>query len=174
MKSMRFNPSWDEGGGRAVCGLIEMMCDIGELKTTKTINCIEIGTYTGESALIISSFTFIHSMICIDPYFTNIASKRLNHKNNIKLIPVKSSEYVENVSDQSIDMIYIDGCHKIECIYNDLYQWYPKIKNNGFICGHDYIPKFQPIIDTVNDFADKHKFLIKTYRDGSYLMIKNN
>lgn len=172
MKSMRFNPDWDIGGGGAVCGLIEMMCDIYELKTTKTIDCVEIGTYIGESALIISSFKFIKNMICVDPYFTDIAAKRLKHKNNITQAKTTSLDYVKRVADKSIDMVYIDGCHKAHCIESDLYEWYPKIKENGFICGHDYIPKFKEVIDAVNIFANQYKFDIKTYRDGSYLMIK--
>jgi len=40
--------------------------------------------------------------------------------------------------DQSIDLVFIDGCHTAACIETDLRLWIPKIKNRGIVMGHDF------------------------------------
>jgi hypothetical protein len=51
----------------------------------------------------------------------------------------KSSEEASSLfSSKSIDAIFIDASHDYESVYQDLMCWYPKIKMNGTLCGHDY------------------------------------
>lgn len=37
------------------------------------------------------------------------------------------------------DLIYIDGEHTTEAVYEDLTAWYPFVKNHGILCGDDWL-----------------------------------
>lgn len=68
--------------------------------------------------------------------------------------------------DDLFDMIYIDAEHTYESVIRDLELSYKKIKNNGFIMGHDYDvnPKkteknydYTGVRQAVKEFCDKYK-----------------
>ena len=39
------------------------------------------------------------------------------------------------------DFCYIDADHSEDGVYNDLCNWYPKLNDNGLMCGDDWIWK---------------------------------
>jgi hypothetical protein len=45
---------------------------------------------------------------------------------------------VSEIEDNTLDLIFIDGNHTYKYVYNDLKNYYPKIKKGGFITGHDF------------------------------------
>jgi hypothetical protein len=58
--------------------------------------------------------------------------------NRVELIR-KSSKYAAlDFNDESLDFVFIDASHEFDDCYNDLISWYPKVKKNGFIIGHDF------------------------------------
>lgn len=57
--------------------------------------------------------------------------------NNVNIIKGDSSKVLLEI-DNIFDMIYIDGDHSYEGCKKDLESAYVKIKNGGYICGHDY------------------------------------
>ena len=60
-------------------------------------------------------------------------------KDYIKPIRIPSIEAAKTFEDDSIDAVFIDACHSVECVKEDLDAWYPKIKKNGgIIAGHDW------------------------------------
>ena len=42
-------------------------------------------------------------------------------------------------NNNSLDFVYIDANHSYEFVKQDIELWYPKIKNGGYILGHDYL-----------------------------------
>ncbi len=52
-------------------------------------------------------------------------------------IRLRSKVTVFLFSDESIDMLFIDGDH--DNCDEDIELWLPKVKKNGLICGHDYV-----------------------------------
>jgi hypothetical protein len=54
----------------------------------------------------------------------------------------KSTDYLNEFTDNFFDMIYIDADHSYEGVISDLNIAYKKIKNGGFIMGHDYEQNF--------------------------------
>lgn len=74
------------------------------------------------------------------------------HKLNIKLLWGFSSDnnIINNFEDESIDAIYIDGDHGFEGCYNDIKNYYPKVKKGGLILCDDYVN-----VDTVKLAVDK-------------------
>lgn len=68
--------------------------------------------------------------------------------NNYRLIEGDSVSSAAKFSDKFFDMVFIDGDHDEEAVYNDIMAWKPKCRK--ILCGHDF---------SVNDSI--HKALIK-------------
>lgn len=66
-----------------------------------------------------------------------------------------SANAANQIPDNSLDGVYLDGDHTHEGNKADLLAYFPKVKSGGFIAGHDYLN----IIDygvnkAVNEFCD--------------------
>jgi hypothetical protein len=81
--------------------------------------------------------------------------------NNIKgledrAIMIRASSEISSriFEDNSLDFVYIDANHAYDYVVQDIDLWYPKVKNGGYLCGHDYIN-----LDWYNDpnFLDNKK-----------------
>jgi hypothetical protein len=61
---------------------------------------------------------------------------------------------VDVFEDNSLDFVYIDGNHAYDWVKQDIQLWWPKLKKNGLLMGHDYI-----LMDWYNDpnFLDNGK-----------------
>lgn len=53
-----------------------------------------------------------------------------------------------------LEFVYIDADHSYHAVYDDLRNWYPKVKRGGLFCGHDYDLECG---DAVDDFVDLMK-----------------
>ena len=177
-ESVRFSPPWNPYGGKPVCGLVELMCDVGAIYDYNPINAVEVGSLHGESGLIISSFPFVKKLVCVDSNKSSIINKRLRHKitnNSVEIVTNTSVEYSKFVDNNSIDLVYIDADHDYESVKQDLNVWFPKVKTGGFITGHDYSKKFWGgVVQAVDELvcSISNLVLFKTYIDTSYLIRK--
>lgn len=61
-------------------------------------------------------------------------------REKIKLIRNYSNLAVSYFKDRSIDFIYVDARHDYCGCYDDLNLYYPKLKCNGILAGHDFQP----------------------------------
>ena len=70
-----------------------------------------------------------------------------------------SHDIVHKFKNNLFDFIYIDSSHLYEDVKKDLEDWLPKLKTNGYMCGHDYveIENFGVIL-AVDEFIVKHGF----------------
>jgi len=57
---------------------------------------------------------------------------------NIKIHKTNSIHFLQNQADNTYDIIYIDGDHSYKGVKADLTNAFKKIKNGGYIMGHDY------------------------------------
>ena len=57
---------------------------------------------------------------------------------NVRILKDNSNVFLQNQEDNIYDIIYIDGDHSYEGVKTDLENSYNKIKNEGYIMGHDY------------------------------------
>jgi len=148
---------------------------------------VELGSYMGESSLIFSQEFPKGKIICIDSWeggfdtsdscsqsdYNDVEQQfdlRLNMCNNIEKIKGYSTDF-----SFECDMVYIDACHKYECVINDINHWKPLTKK--IISGHDYNteefikihPHIAGVKKAVNELLNKPD---KTYGDGSWYKIK--
>lgn len=74
-------------------------------------------------------------------------------KNQIKLIQGFSndSDILNLFENNSIDLLYIDGDHSYIGCYNDLKNWYKKVKKNGYIINDDFL--WSDVQKAINTFC---------------------
>jgi hypothetical protein len=76
-----------------------------------------------------------------------------------KTSEIASKDYKNN----SLDFVFIDGDHSYDGVFNDITNWFPKIKIGGIISGHDYWPGTNNWIEffkAVNDYFINKKEVV--------------
>lgn len=140
---------------------------------------IEIGSYMGESACMFASSNLFNHINCIDPFkgeedFNDIYGYtweqieeefKLNTRyfENITHYKNYSTEISSRFEDNKYDFIYIDGNHEYDAVKKDIELYLPKVKQNGFIGGHDYIPHFDGVIKVVNELLGEPDEIFRDY-----------
>lgn len=135
-------------------GLEDMIGWIQNIRPTKEMNLIEIGSYTGESTkmfadnfnLVVSVDPFVNDydptdLACSYAPFELVYKEFLNNTLghlNIKSIRDTSENAFSVLNNYQWDIVYIDGAHTVEGVYFDISHYKTIIKPGGFIAGHDY------------------------------------
>ncbi|AGA59922.1 hypothetical protein Theco_3913 [Thermobacillus composti KWC4] len=68
---------------------------------------------------------------------------------NILLLRKTFDEALQDIEDNSVDIIHIDGLHTYDAVSHDYNTWLPKLKKNGVILFHDV---YSPVGYGSNDF----------------------
>lgn len=123
---------------------------------------IEVGTWMGVSAIYMAKLLDAGAKLyCIDPWipyhdmanmpecqerlknaYERFLSNCIHHKVTDKVIPMHMTSmhafetYFADVND--IDLIYIDGSHAEEDVYNDIMHWQYAVAPAGILCGDDW------------------------------------
>lgn len=119
----------------------------------------ELGVYKGDFAkIILDKCDFIENYYMIDPWrnltnwnkpantsdaeFENIFNETLQKTNFAKskriILRGKTTEVINEIEDESLDFIYIDGDHTLKGISIDLIATWNKISENGYVAGDDF------------------------------------
>ena len=130
---------------------------------------VEIGCFTGESTEVFCSSDKVKMLYAVDPwesgYDTNDTASevdmkqvekefddRLSEFSNYEKIKLTGLDASQKFDDNSLDVVYIDGCHTYECVKEDITTWLPKVKKGGYLCGHDYFrPRLNKHVKTAVD-----------------------
>lgn len=130
----------------------------------------EIGVFIGKNAKSILKTLNIKKLYLIDPYkeYDNYknpsnlmsleeakeeAGGKLEKYEQVEFIYKKSSEAVNDVLND-LDFVYVDGNHSYEAVKEDIENYYPKIKINGILAGHD--SGNEQIIKAFTEFCHKN------------------
>lgn len=120
---------------------------------------IEIGVYKGEFSEYLLNNTNTEKLYLIDPYknfniedYTDAINNHDMEKNyqlalekvskftnRFEFIKKTSDSAIELFADDSIDFVYIDGNHAYQYVYNDLENYWKKVKPGGILMGDDLI-----------------------------------
>tara|TARA_B100000378_G_scaffold252787_1_gene228311 strand:+ start:360 stop:1079 length:720 start_codon:yes stop_codon:yes gene_type:complete len=142
------------------------------LNKLKTV--AELGVYKGEFAkVLLDKCSSIEKYYMVDPWrklddwnkpantssaeFENIFKEALNKtyfaKSKRTILKGKTIEVINEIEDESLDFIYIDGDHTLRGISIDLLTSWNKVSENGFVAGDDFCPsiwqhstKFEPTL----------------------------
>jgi len=129
----------------------------------KPINVLEVGARYGESSQIILKYLNIKEYIIVDPYTSydeysgdgfngilkNTEDDKIFNETKKKLTTINKNiifnrtfsnnkNTLSKIKDKSIDFIFIDGNHTYKYVLEDLENYYPKLKDNGILCGDDF------------------------------------
>ena len=154
---------------------------INELKEKfgkSKINIAELGVFRGESIPILFNNLNVENYYGIDLYVdsddsvlsygihknnNSTANKNYlkiieTYKNNNKVnIIKKNTNNASKIFDDSFfDLIFIDAGHDYVSVYEDIRNWFPKLKKGGIICGDDlHTPSVEKAV--IDFFKDKYK-----------------
>lgn len=100
--------------------------------------------------------------------FRKVAARfeRSSPGSECKVVRKFSLDAAKDFEDGLFDWIYIDGNHGFEPCLADLRAWAPKVKPDGFICGHDFANHTAArsanfgVIDAVRTFTNETGFLL--------------
>jgi predicted O-methyltransferase YrrM len=141
------------------------------------ITGVELGVLKGETSFVIlDSCPNVKKMYGIDPYaahFDGAADRTEEEMSQYETIMkinmnrfgdrwehIKKSSHdcADMFENESLDFIFIDSIQLIEHLSKELELWYPKIKKNGIIFGHDAMT--ESVIIALKNFRNKHKIRI--------------
>lgn len=74
-------------------------------------------------------------------------------KDRVTVLRGLTWDMASQVSDESLDLVYLDACHTYECVIEDLNKWFPKVKKGGVIAGHDYKNRAYGVYPAVWNFT---------------------
>jgi predicted O-methyltransferase YrrM len=148
------------------------LVDLCEKYVKETDIVVEVGSFQGVSSQVIA--LYCKELNCIDPWAWSsckIAEKMfdsiLKDYPNINKIKLFSTEASKMFKDQSLDIVYIDGDHSHAAVMEDIKHWLPKVKEGGYIAGHDnYIEEVEKAI--IDNFGKNYE----TFSDTSWIIQK--
>jgi predicted O-methyltransferase YrrM len=122
---------------------------------SRPITATEVGVANGLNAKSILDLLDVEKMYLIDNWKSfeyrnckQIAERRLSGY-NVVILEMDSSEAHEHIPE--VDFCYIDADHTYNVVYNDLRNYWKKVKKNGILAGHD-IDKYD-VARAVYDFS---------------------
>lgn len=80
----------------------------------------------------------------------------------VELLRGISWDMAGKVRNGHLGLLYLDGCHTYECVKKDLEAWVPKVKDGGYVAGHDFLNKAYGVNQAVHDFCRQHGYTVNT------------
>ena len=143
---------------------------------------IEIGSYMGESTMMFATSNMFNKIHAIEPFkgeeeFNDLFgydwetvkkeyllnTRHWDNRDIITLWEDYSYDIADEFKDGSVDFIYVDGSHEYEDVKRDIELYLPKIKQGGFIAGHDYMDYFEGCKKAVNEVVGKPDEIFRDY-----------
>lgn len=135
--------------------------------------CAEIGVAKGEySAAILSRNP--QKLYLIDPWVrqstewypddhANLSQQEFDatFREVVSSMPAEKVEILReyslfascNFGSQCLDFVYVDAIHTYENCLVDIISWFPKVRNGGWLCGHDYTGNYAGVRAAVDAFV---------------------
>jgi len=141
----------------------------------KLVGC-EIGSFRGWNAYNILHYLPMEKLYVVDLYNTypgykidtepddnfRACKKHLKKfKDKVVFVKKLSEDAVDDVPE--LDFCYIDANHSYKYVKNDIKLYYPKIKQGGYIGGHDFHINAVGVIRAVLEFVDENKLELEGY-----------
>jgi hypothetical protein len=87
-----------------------------------------------------------------DQMYEQLLEKVRKYGERAKVWRARSKDAAEKVEAHSLDYVFIDAEHTYEAVRDDIIAWLPKVKQGGWIGGHDYDnPGFEGVKEAVDE-----------------------
>lgn len=107
------------------------------------------------------------NMVSDDEHESRYQNVKSMFKDNVsvKLIRDYSTSAAEKFDNNFFDWVYIDADHSYDGCMNDLVAFNNKVKPDGYIWGHDWLPEGQKrpgfnVNEAVLDFVEKNNYIL--------------
>ena len=104
----------------------------------KDIKFFTIDTFLGDSGSTDQKEIEAYKQVNISKMYEEFKENTEHLEDKFTVIKDYSWEAARLFEDNSIDVCFLDASHAENSVFLDLQVWYPKIKNNGILAGHDY------------------------------------
>lgn len=85
---------------------------------------------------------------------------------------INVARYLQSKQIQA-DMVYIDGSHEYEDVYQDLNHYYPLVKKGGIIWGDDWHIHANGVVTAVTQFAHENRLqLVQDFNYNKWFLTK--
>jgi hypothetical protein len=149
---------------------------------------VELGVFIGEFSKEIHKLTSPSKLYLVDIFpdrmisgdkdgnnvrtldLTNVPDKLSDYFNDqpVEIIKSTTTDFLIRMAElrQEVDCVYIDAAHSYDNVKSDLELSYNIVKENGFICGHDYHQiHFEGVFRAVNEFCAEKNLKIDMMSD---------
>jgi hypothetical protein len=120
-----------------------MLCK--EIGINENSTMVELGSAMGNSTNTFS--LLVKNIYCVDSwcgedseYDETLFDKLTELRPNICKFKGTTDTLHHLFNDEFFDLVYIDGDHSYSGVMKDILYWLPKVKQGGYIGGHDYVP----------------------------------
>lgn len=84
------------------------------------------------------------------------------HNDRVARMFMASTEAAKQFKPGELDFVYIDANHSYESVKEDVHCWFPIVKPDGILGGHDFDPEFPGVIKAVTEFAEQHGLKVQS------------
>lgn len=136
---------------------------LGELLTERGLvgTAVEVGSYRGQFAEQLLE-RWEGRLVCVDPWKAGYDSGdptseadmedaleaclvRLRpYSHRCRILRMTSLDATRRFPPESLDLVYLDGCHQYVSVCSDLVEWWPKLRSGGLLGGHDIVCPWEP------------------------------
>lgn len=101
----------------------------------------------------------------------NVYAMFISNMGTRKFTPIRKESVLaaQDFADNSVDVMFIDMEHTFEAVVRDIKAWFPKVKEGGYIAGHDYGSGWPDVVKAVQSQFDKK---IITAKSGCWMVKK--
>lgn len=90
--------------------------------------CYAVDTWRGD----------VHAGLYGEEVFRDVEAYNVNTYSPFStLLRMTFAEALAHFTDNSIDILHIDGLHTYDAVKQDFYNWFPKVRENGMVLIHD-------------------------------------
>lgn len=113
---------------------------------------VEVGSWEGLSLFYIKDIIKSKNIKCWSVDIDNKSRLLSNTKEwGVEFIHAPSVHAAKLFDDNSLDLVFLDGDHTYKSVVQDIVAWFPKIKENGILAGHDYDDFWPGVKQGVNE-----------------------
>ena len=167
-------------------GMIETM---KKRFSNELLRGVEIGVFRGVHAESILKSLSIETLYLVDPYesyvdnwnqtssealtnaYFNAIYRLARYRDKVVWVK-KSSEQAVNSIPDNLDFVYIDGNHNYEFVKEDIKLYYPKVKKDGMLGGHNFEIHFMGVVKAVLEFTEKEGLILQGKAPCDWWVIK--
>lgn len=99
----------------------------------------EVGVKNGRTTFFLLDNIPDLTIFAIDIDTKNFYNNTVKEKYKERLIPIqgRSDAVADQISDNSLDLVFIDADHSYGAVKKDILKYTPKLKESGLLTGHD-------------------------------------